>query len=267
MAKASRLWRNLFCFLVGVALAAVVILANAAEPYTVKRGDTLSSIVRQAYPKVPFEQALVGVYEANPGAFEGNMNVLKAGAPLYLGEIPLPPLAAARREVQNQYDAFTGGQNPRAVSARTLRDAMAYQIELLSEPSRAAPPSRSWLDDTTCLALNVYYEDRGDVLEGQLAVAWVTTNRARAAGTPVCFEVFRPYQFSWTLDADKWAALPNDLAWATALKVARLVQQPGMLDFTHGANHFHTQNSHPIWADRMPSVGVFGAHVFYRSGH
>ncbi|NLR73973.1 FimV/HubP family polar landmark protein [Leeia aquatica] len=58
----------------------------AAEPasgdYTVKRGDTLASIAgRNKYDDVSLEQMLVGLYQANPDAFErNNMNRMKVGS-------------------------------------------------------------------------------------------------------------------------------------------------------------------------------------------
>ncbi len=55
-------------------------------PIAVKRGDTLSKIARRVKPEgVTLEQTLVGLFQANSGAFEGkNMNRLKAGAKLKL---------------------------------------------------------------------------------------------------------------------------------------------------------------------------------------
>jgi pilus assembly protein FimV len=51
------------------------------QDYTTHRGDTLSKIAREIKPEgVSLEQMLVGLYQANPDAFEGdNMNRLKVG--------------------------------------------------------------------------------------------------------------------------------------------------------------------------------------------
>ena len=53
-----------------------------------------------------------------------------------------------------------------------------------------------------CLALNVYYEARGESLAGQYAVAEVTMNRKSAARYPktVCEVVYQKSAFSWTDD-------------------------------------------------------------------
>jgi pilus assembly protein FimV len=52
--------------------------------YAVRRGDTLSGIASSlaADRGASTEQAMVGLYRANPGAFDGTMNVLRAGAVL-----------------------------------------------------------------------------------------------------------------------------------------------------------------------------------------
>ena len=52
--------------------------------YPVRRGETLSGIANALAPErgASAEQAMVSLYRANPGAFDGNMNVLRAGAVL-----------------------------------------------------------------------------------------------------------------------------------------------------------------------------------------
>lgn len=53
---------------------------EAGESYTVKAGDTLSRVAARVKPEgVSLEQALVGLYQANLRAFDGNMNRLKRG--------------------------------------------------------------------------------------------------------------------------------------------------------------------------------------------
>jgi pilus assembly protein FimV len=55
--------------------------AASGADYTTQRGDSLAKIAREMKPEgVSLEQMLVGLYEANPKAFEGkNMNRLKVG--------------------------------------------------------------------------------------------------------------------------------------------------------------------------------------------
>lgn len=75
-------------------------------PVRVKRGDTLSKIAKRVKPGgVTLDQALVGLFQANGDAFEGNMNRLKAGARLKVpqaDEMALVSAQKARQEIQLQ---------------------------------------------------------------------------------------------------------------------------------------------------------------------
>lgn len=57
-------------------------LANG-KTYPVRTGDTLSGIASKVKPSgVSLEQVMVGLYETNPRAFAGNMNIVIAGKTL-----------------------------------------------------------------------------------------------------------------------------------------------------------------------------------------
>jgi pilus assembly protein FimV len=60
--------------------------SQAGGSYTVVRGDTLSAIARELRPDpgVSLNQVMLALYRANPEAFLGNINRLKAGAVLRL---------------------------------------------------------------------------------------------------------------------------------------------------------------------------------------
>jgi pilus assembly protein FimV len=50
------------------------------DEYKTQRGDTLAKVAQDMKPEgVSLEQMLVGLYQANPNAFQGNMNRLKVG--------------------------------------------------------------------------------------------------------------------------------------------------------------------------------------------
>lgn len=57
-------------------------------------------------------------------------------------------------------------------------------------------------DELYCLVQNVYHEARGESKLGQIAVAYVTINRAKTPGFPstICGTVWQKGQFSWTRD-------------------------------------------------------------------
>lgn len=127
---------------------------------------------------------------------------------------------------------------------------------------------------TMCLALNVYHEARGEPQQGQVAVAHVTINRATKRNTNVCFEVTRPYQFSWLNDGGlhwdgrKWRVdqgkMPTDLkAWQKALEVAKAALVGISKDPTHGATFYHADYVQPGWTAGMYRTKAIGKHYFY----
>ena len=77
--------------------------------YRVRAGDTLSGIASARYPQLNREAALVGLYRANEGAFDGNMNALRRDALLSLpadADLARVAPAEARAEVGRQYRAW-----------------------------------------------------------------------------------------------------------------------------------------------------------------
>jgi spore germination cell wall hydrolase CwlJ-like protein len=116
----------------------------------------------------------------------------------------------------------------------------------------------------TCLALNVYFEARGEDPDAQRMVAEVVMERVNTEGYPkeVCDVVWEKGQFSWTEDgkSDK----PKDtVAWLYAQIVANEVLLYGG-EFRTGATHYHTRDTKPYWAKDLQMVGMYGNHVFYR---
>ena len=115
-----------------------------------------------------------------------------------------------------------------------------------------------------CLALNIYHESRGEVIEGQVAVAHVTMNRVNHDYFPddICGVVYQNKQFSWTFL--KKNQEPNDQKlWNQALVIARDVMIGNTEDPTHGATFYHANYVNPSWAKHMELSKVIGVHLFY----
>ena len=113
-----------------------------------------------------------------------------------------------------------------------------------------------------CLALNIYHEGRGEPLEGQIAIAMVTMNRASWDTDNVCDVVYERKQFSWTHRLDDLTP-QEPAAWAMARSVARGVIEGHHDDITGGATHFHARAVRPDWRHSLKKVKTIGAHVFY----
>ncbi|GAB6053789.1 cell wall hydrolase [Magnetospira thiophila] len=122
-----------------------------------------------------------------------------------------------------------------------------------------------------CLALNVYWEARSEPLEGQLAVAGVTLNRARSAEFPstICGVVMQGVgkrnqcQFSWWCDG-KSDEPTEENAWKLAKMVARYALHANDQDPSRGALFYHASYVQPEWVAKLKRVRQIGHHIFYR---
>ncbi len=128
--------------------------------------------------------------------------------------------------------------------------------------------------ELTCLALNVYYEARGESLAGKYAVAEVTMNRVTSRRYPqtVCAVV---YEKRWdrlrkrSVGAFSWTELdivphPEGEQWRQAREVAEAVyfgRQPPALN---GAMHYHAAYIKPNWSKGQRRVTRIGRHIFYK---
>jgi spore germination cell wall hydrolase CwlJ-like protein len=128
--------------------------------------------------------------------------------------------------------------------------------------------------ELACLALNVYYEARGESLAGMYAVAEVTMNRVMSRRHPetVCGVV---YEKRWdrlrkrNVSAFSWTEFdivphPEGSQWRKAREVAEAVyfgRQPPALD---GALHYHASYIRPSWSIGQKPITRIGAHIFYK---
>jgi pilus assembly protein FimV len=89
-------------------------VASAADgSYVVRNGDSLSAITRQQYGQASNDRAMIAIYRANPDAFSGNINILRAGAVLRLPDgaaISAVDPGEAAAEVRRQSAAWSPAQ-------------------------------------------------------------------------------------------------------------------------------------------------------------
>lgn len=120
--------------------------------------------------------------------------------------------------------------------------------------------------DRFMLGLCVWREARGESFEGKRLVAQVIKNRRLDARWPNSYSgvITQPWQFSSFNPGDPNAALypkAEDPSWAESLRAVDDVLNGGA--FTE-ANHYHTQDVHPRWANPMMVTERVGRHVFYK---
>ncbi len=137
---------------------------------------------------------------------------------------------------------------------------------------RAVPePAKADLVDLDCLALNIYFEARGEPLDGKRAVGHVVLNRVADEGFPgtIC-QVVRQggevernrCQFSWWCDGQ--SDRPADqLAWRESREVAWEVLRGATKDPTRGALWYHAAYVQPPWSETKAKSRQIGQHVFY----
>jgi len=129
-------------------------------------------------------------------------------------------------------------------------------------------------DDLQCLAENVYFEARGEPLDGQYAVAEVTLNRTRAQHFPhsVCAVVHEirwdPVRrrhiadFSWTELGP--LTVEDGAAWKQAMTVASTVYDDLHPNVVPHALYYHASSVRPDWARSRREIATIGNHIFYR---
>ena len=120
-----------------------------------------------------------------------------------------------------------------------------------------------------CLSDNIYYEARGEPVEGQIAVAQVTLNRVQQGrwGNTVCEVVYYKRlgvcQFSWVCKPQR---TPNNKQYEQSQLVANRVASYYYTDVQYKykmALHFHSNKVKPSWHKRLTKVKQTGNHIFY----
>jgi N-acetylmuramoyl-L-alanine amidase len=121
--------------------------------------------------------------------------------------------------------------------------------------------------ETNCLATAVYFEARGESLEGQLAVARVVINRAASGRYPAtwCDVVRQPYQFSFVRNGQFPQADANSEAWRKAEAIAELAAANIVPSVGPTVLWYHAHYVAPAWRHGLQEVQQIGAHIFYRS--
>ena len=116
-----------------------------------------------------------------------------------------------------------------------------------------------------CLASAVYFEAKGEPLEGQLAVAEVVLNRAASGKYPksVCGVVTQRSQFSFVRGGRIPVAPKASAAWRKAVAIARIAADDLSESRSADALSFHARRVSPRWRG-MERVATIGNHIFYR---
>ncbi|MDH3474807.1 MAG: cell wall hydrolase [Rhodospirillales bacterium] len=139
-----------------------------------------------------------------------------------------------------------------------------------------APTSGDLDEELRCLALNIYFEARGESDAGRSAVGHVVMNRVSDRRFPatVCAVVQQGgemvrhrCQFSWWCDGRSDRPLDRR-SWEAAGTIARAVYWGLSEDPTQGALWYHADYVAPYWSKAFEEGPTIGRHVFYlERGH
>jgi Cell Wall Hydrolase len=116
-----------------------------------------------------------------------------------------------------------------------------------------------------CLANAVYFEARGEPIEGQLAVAEVVLNRTRSGRYPVtiCDVVTQPWQFSFVRNGVIPAADRGSESWRKAVAIARIAETGARRLLPQDVLWYHADYVSPSWGRRLARNTKIGLHIFY----
>jgi len=143
--------------------------------------------------------------------------------------------------------------------------------EIYSREFLAKRPAASGGEQWECLAEALYFEARGESVEGMFAVGEVILNRVDSGSYPntLCAVINQgtgrrfACQFTYTCDG-RAEVIAEPRAWARVGKVARILIDGAPRVLTGGATHYHTKAVNPSWAQRFPRTASIGSHYFYR---
>ncbi|MGB0901409.1 cell wall hydrolase [Halocynthiibacter sp.] len=135
----------------------------------------------------------------------------------------------------------------------------------------ASQPTPAGSEALTCLSEALYFEARGESVEGQFAVAEVILNRVDSARFPnsVCGVINqgtgRKYQCQFTYTCDGHAEVVNEpRAYDQVQKVAATMLNGAERGLTGGATYYHTRAVNPRWARQFNRTAAIGVHLFYK---
>jgi hypothetical protein len=197
-----------------------------------------------------------------PGAFPSGERERFVDAPVERAD--LPPL---RDPGVVRKNGMTGGQTiaPKGEVTGADKQPMTPAQRLnLDEKSRAKSEK--------CLTEAIYFEARGEVVRGQMAVAQVVLNRAFSGKYPntVCGVVYQnshrhlACQFTFTCDGIRDVVREPDMWERAKVIAAEMLDGKLWLPEVGKATHYHAYWVRPGWVREMAKLHKLGVHTFYR---
>ena len=160
------------------------------------------------------------------------------------------------------------------LKAQQQEIAQQEQEQLIAQLER----EERWMKEIGCLARNVYYESRGESLQGQMAVALVTLNRAENPMFPntICGVVNERKkvakrgvvcQFSWRCESHtnpKKHIKQSHESYQAAITAILDYDSLTKTLVTQDTLFFHAAHVRPFWRKVKQRLARIDNHIFYR---
>lgn len=156
--------------------------------------------------------------------------------------------------------AITGSGDVTPAAEATIAPQTLDELVSKFATDAAADPEQD------CLASAVYFESRGEPIEGQLAVAQVVINRSLSGRYPpdLCSVITQHAQFSFVHDGRIPMADRASEAWRKAVAIAHIAEgKLAQADVSQDVLWYHATYVAPSWGKRLTRQTQIGLHIFY----
>jgi spore germination cell wall hydrolase CwlJ-like protein len=187
------------------------------------------------------------------------------------------PLEASRAQAVQGTPSYL--EHAGATNGEALEGDVGALADSFIQAAEAVVPRARSLDETVeayagtevadaeqdCLASAVYFEARGEPIEGQLAVADVVMNRVASKKYPdtICEVVTQPWQFSFVQDGIIPEADRTSESWRKAVAISEIVLKNIDTNIKKDVLWYHADYVSPSWGKRLTRQEKIGLHIFY----
>jgi hypothetical protein len=229
----------------GFAVAAVAFIASASSPSLAVDRDGATQAGFTAHEAAHVEDSDLAVNDAD-GRAEG---AARSG----LRAIPGTTAIVVRHAI-----AWLAGDRLRGPAAAPAPPSLDQLVDALA--------TRKTSDgEQDCLANAVYFEARGEPIQGQLAVAEVVLNRAASGKYPasLCGVVKQKAQFSFVSKGRFPKANKTSEAWRKSVAIARIARAGMVQELGDDVLWYHANYVAPSWGSHLNRETQIGLHIFY----